>query len=59
MNYSQSIRQINLWQLEYFRLCDLGETDDAIGKALDRLHQLKAAHKAQFGSLTRSNGLWI
>jgi hypothetical protein len=59
MTYTQSIREINVADGHYFRLCDLAETDDAIGEALNRLWQLKAEHKAKFGTLSRVNGEWI
>lgn len=59
MSYTQSIHAINAAQAQYYRLCDMGEHDDAIGEALAILHRLKAAHKAQFGSLTRIEGEWV
>jgi len=59
MNYQASIRAINIAQANYFRLCDLGETDDAIGNALQILHRLKAEHKAKHGELVRVDGQYI
>ena len=59
MNYQDSILAITIAEANYFRLCDLAETDDAIGNALTTLHRLKAEHKAKYGSLTRVDGEWI
>ena len=59
MNYQESIRAINTLQADYFRLCELGETDDAIGAVLEILHHLKAEHKTTFGTLVRVDGEWI
>jgi hypothetical protein len=59
MTYAQSIRAIRVADAHYFRLCDLAETDDAIGEALACLHKLKAAHKAKFGALSRVDGQWF
>jgi len=59
MNYEASIRAINAAQAHYFRLCDLAETDDAIGAALETLNRAKQAHRDAFGTLVRIDGEWI
>lgn len=59
MNYQASIRAINIAQANFFRLSELGATDDRIGEALETLHRLKAEHKANHGTLTRVDGEWI
>lgn len=59
MTYDASIRAINIAQANFFRLCELAETDDTIGEALQLLHRLKAEHKAKFGTLVRVYGDWI
>lgn len=59
MTYQHSIRAINIAQAHYDRFCELAETDDKIGRALEILWRLKAEHKAEFGSLTRIDGEWI
>jgi hypothetical protein len=59
MNYQESISAVNTVQAHYFRLCELNETDDAIGAVLEILHHLKAQHKAKFGTLVRVDGEWI
>lgn len=58
MSYQSSIRAINIAQANFFRLSELGESDD-LGKALETLHRLKAEHKATFGTLVRVDGEWI
>ena len=59
MNYTKSIHRILAAQAHYNLMCDRGETDNAIGAALDILHRAKADHRAAFGSLVRVNGSWI
>jgi hypothetical protein len=59
MNYQSSIQAINIAQAHYFALCDLAETEYALIEALETLWRLKAHHKTQFGTLTRSQGEWI
>lgn len=57
--YQKSLRRIAAAEACYQLACHLAETDDAIGAALEVLHQLKQAHREAFGSLTRVNGEWI
>lgn len=59
MTYEASIRAINIAEANYFYLCELAETDDAIGAALESLHRAKQAHREAFGSLIRVNGQWV
>jgi len=58
MNYTASIQNIEAAQAHYDKVCDLAETDNNIGAALDILHRAKADHRASFDSLVRVNGTW-
>ena len=59
MTYNDSILRITAAEAHYYYLCELAETDDAIGEALERLWRAKAEHKAKYGFLLRQNGEWI
>jgi hypothetical protein len=59
MTYKDSIRAITSAEAVYYSLCELADTDDAIGEALERLWKAKAEHKAKYGFLLRQNGEWI
>jgi hypothetical protein len=59
MTYAQSIQRIKAAEAHYHRQCDLGETDSAIGAALDILHRAKADHRKAFGTLGRFHGAWF
>jgi hypothetical protein len=59
MTYKDSIRRIASAEANYYRLCELADTDDAIGEALEILWRAKAEHKAKYGFLLRQNGEWI
>ena len=59
MTYAQSIQRVVAAEAHYNQQCDLGETDDAVGAALDILHRAKADHRAAFGSLVRLHGAWF
>ena len=59
MTYKESILRIVAAEKHYYALCDLAETDDVIGKALENAWKAKAEHRAHFGSLHKINGEWV
>ena len=58
MTYEQSIRSIKLYEESFYIACELAETDDNIGAALEAFSKAKAAHQAQFGKLEKREGHW-
>jgi hypothetical protein len=58
MTYEESIRKVNIAYSVYYKVCDLGETDDVIGARLVQLQAAKKAHRDLFGSLTFICGYW-
>lgn len=59
LTYTQSLLNIIAAEANYQRLCELAETDDAIGEALGIFHQAKKIHTALFGAPTKRNGEWF
>lgn len=59
MSYTESIRRINTAEANYFRICDLADTDDTLAAALAILNEAKARHRELFGTLRRVDGEWI
>lgn len=58
MTYLQSIRRVAISESLYYRACELAELDSTIGALLDKFHAAKAAHRAAFGTLRKSEGQW-
>lgn len=59
LNYTASIRAIEIAHTLYQQACDRAECDDVIDAALDALHKAKAAHLGRFQFLKRVGGEWI
>ena len=58
MTYLQSIRRVTITEVLYHQACEAAELDSTIGDLLDKFHAAKAAHRAAFGTLRKSEGQW-
>jgi len=58
MTYSQSIRLVAITESLYQLACEVAELDSTIGDLLDKFNAAKAAHRAAFGTLRKSEGEW-
>ena len=59
MTYAHSIRLVSILEALYQLACDAAEPDDTIADCLDKFNEVKADHRAAFGTLRKVDGEWI
>jgi hypothetical protein len=59
MTYEHSIRLVTIIEALYQLTCDAGDTDVTIKHCLDKLNEVKANHRAAFGTLRKVEGEWV